>query len=75
MMDKQTTVSFECDRKQCKVCTSECRHTTNVHHAKNFKQVYPGYYEEITYETLAQDKNERIARRLLNAWRKRRKRT
>ena len=29
-MDKQTIVTFECDRKQCRVCMGECRHTTNV---------------------------------------------
>jgi hypothetical protein len=74
-MDEQTIVVFECDQKQCRECMGECRHTTDVRHAKNFKRVEPGYYEEIAREANAQDKSERTTRRLLNARRRRRKRT
>ena len=27
---------FECDRRACNKCNSECRHTPNIRHAKNF---------------------------------------
>lgn len=74
-MDEQTIVVFECDGKRCRECMGECRHTTDVRHAKNFKRVEAGYYEEIAHEAHAQDKSERTTRRLLNARHRRRKRT
>lgn len=74
-MDEQTIVVFECDGKQCRECMGECRHTTDVRHAKNFKRVEPGCYEEIVHEASARDESVRTTRRLLNARRRRRKRT
>ena len=56
-MDEQTIVVFECDGKQCRECMGECRHTTDVRHAKNFKRVEPGYYEEIVHEASARDES------------------
>lgn len=39
-------VIFLCDGKQCEVChVNECRHTTDITHAMNFKKSGDAYWE------------------------------
>lgn len=33
-------IYFECDRMACSSCNSDCHHTANIRHAKNFHIVY-----------------------------------
>lgn len=35
-MNKQPPL-YLCDRRACKHCSPECRHTTDITHAKNFE--------------------------------------
>ena len=35
-MNKQSPL-YLCDRRACKHCSPECRHTTDITHAKNFE--------------------------------------
>ena len=35
-MNKQSPL-YLCDRRACKHCSPECRHTTDIAHAKNFE--------------------------------------
>ena len=51
----KTSVAYICDEAACVECGQEliryCYHTTDIHHAKNFKEVYPGagaFFEKIT---------------------------
>ena len=51
----KTNVAYICDEAACVECGQEfirdCYHTTDIHHAKNFKEVYPGvgvFFEKIT---------------------------
>lgn len=46
---------YICDRKACNQCSDECRHTTDITHAKNFskeaikvqgKKIVYGYFEK-----------------------------
>lgn len=41
-------VFFLCDRTACENCNSECKHTSNIEHAKNFKIIADGraYFEQ-----------------------------
>ena len=42
-------VAYVCDRKACKVCSSEdgfCYHTTDIHHAENFTYIGEGKFAE-----------------------------
>lgn len=32
-------VTYICDGKKCPECSTQCRHTTDISHAKNFKPV------------------------------------
>lgn len=45
-------VGFQCDGKQCKHCSPDCRGTTDVRHASNFKEIHPGIYEEIPRDAI-----------------------
>jgi len=38
-------ILYLCDRRACKTCGPECFHTTDITHAKNFKLVGDGYFE------------------------------
>ena len=40
---------YECDRKQCDNCYSECFHTTDINHAKNFTRHKGGPNKETFY--------------------------
>ena len=51
----KTNVAYICDEAVCVECGQGliryCYHTTDIHHAKNFKEVYPGagaFFEKIT---------------------------
>lgn len=49
--DRNSGVLYICDQTLCKKCSPECKHTTDIRHAKNFVSC-PGpqnsiYYEEI----------------------------
>jgi hypothetical protein len=46
MEDRINTVMFVCDRRACKVCHPECKHTSNVEHAKSFKKEVGTIYAE-----------------------------
>lgn len=38
-MKPKYTIAYICDRKQCANCSyPECRHTTNIEHAVNYKE-------------------------------------
>ena len=42
-------VAYTCDQQQCANCSAEegfCYHTTDIHHAVNFKGVAPGRFME-----------------------------
>lgn len=41
-------ILYLCDRTQCDCCYEgySCSHTTDIKHAKNFKEVYEGLYME-----------------------------
>ena len=40
-------VFYLCDKKKCERCSKDCKHTTDIKHAKNFKKLRDGvYYEE-----------------------------
>lgn len=44
---RKAEVLYLCDRKACKVCKPEqCRHTTDVNHAVNFRFSYGRAYVE-----------------------------
>ena len=44
-------VLYLCDREQCdKPCSFECKHTTEISHAKNFKGLEGNFYFEINDE-------------------------
>ena len=44
---RKAEVLYLCDRKACKVCNPEqCRHTTDVNHAVNFRFSYGRAYVE-----------------------------
>ena len=32
-------IFYICDRKKCKRCNSDCKHTSDINHAANFKSV------------------------------------
>lgn len=49
--DKGVHVLYLCDQKQCKNCSyPECRHTTDVAHAKNFHYVMDMGEEGLMFE-------------------------
>lgn len=39
-------VLYLCDGKQCKKCSNECKHTTDIGHAKNFNNEFGVYVEK-----------------------------
>lgn len=44
---RENKIMFICDRKKCVMCNEECKHTTDISHAKNFIKIPPdGYYWE-----------------------------
>ncbi len=43
----EANVTYACDQTKCLACDgSVCKHTHDIRHAKNFREVAPGYYEE-----------------------------
>lgn len=38
-------IRYNCDGQKCKKCSNECRHTTDITHAKNFDYI-DDYYTE-----------------------------
>lgn len=48
-LSKEIEVAYTCDQQQCANCSAEegfCYHTTDIHHAVNFKEVAPGRFME-----------------------------
>lgn len=45
--DKQVTVLYLCDRKQCDPCWSGCFYTTFIDHAINFQPDLGGCFREV----------------------------
>lgn len=46
MKENKTKIAFLCDRKKCKDCSyQECKHTTDIKHAKNFVKENDFYKE------------------------------
>lgn len=46
LMEKnERRILYICDRRKCNNCSMECRHTTDIEHAVNFKNI-DGYYTE-----------------------------
>lgn len=45
-------VAYICDGTACETCSASdwyrCNHTTDIHHAANFKQIYPGVFVEVS---------------------------
>ena len=39
-------IVYVCDREACENCSTECNHTSDIHHAKNFTEVAPGKFME-----------------------------
>lgn len=53
--DRGKYIAYLCDGTRCKTCDpehTECRHTFDIRHAKNFKKIAPNYYEEATIELM-----------------------
>lgn len=51
--DRSKVIAYLCDGTRCRNCDpehNECHHTFDIRHAKNFKEIAPGYYEEKTAE-------------------------
>ena len=47
--DELPHIIYECDGRACEVCHStDCQHTTDIEHAKNFMQPVKGIFEEKT---------------------------
>ena len=44
------SILFECDRRACEKCNSECYYTAKIEHAVNFERNDVGVYEEKGYE-------------------------
>lgn len=39
-------ILYLCDRRACPECSPECRHTTDISHAKNFEKRFDMYVEK-----------------------------
>lgn len=39
-------ILYLCDSGQCKNCSNECKHTTDINHAKNFNKKFGVYVEK-----------------------------
>ena len=39
-------ILFKCDGERCRNCHPDCKGTTNIRHAMNFKETHSGVYEE-----------------------------
>lgn len=54
------TVLYVCDREKCPNCHSECEHTTDISHAKNFLHFYYTVRDknEMVYETIYVELND-----------------
>jgi hypothetical protein len=51
MNKKEPTILYLCDQRACEECDSEsrdCKWTSNIEHAKNFKKKYDVYEEQET---------------------------
>ena len=44
--EEQKRVLYLCDEEQCKKCSNECKHTTDINHAKSFNKEYGVYVEK-----------------------------
>lgn len=51
------TVLYVCDREKCPNCHSECEHTTDISHAKNFFHTVRDK-NEMVYETIYVELND-----------------
>ena len=65
------TILYICDRTKCKNCTPDCKHTTDIKHAKHFKNYCNTFVEDqtlqdVTYDMiyalmrLTEDKNKEV---------------
>lgn len=62
---KRAGVSYICNGEMCENCYSDCKHTTHIEFAKNFRLIYANsrlgirQYEEICYENEKEDDAEK----------------
>lgn len=43
---EQPRVLYLCNRKNCKICSDDCKHTSNILHAVNFEKLGNSYFEK-----------------------------
>lgn len=46
MLEEYPRVAYVCDRKMCEECASDCNHTFDIRHAKNFECIADNEYFE-----------------------------
>ena len=46
----QPGVAYICDRRACEACHPLCVHTTDIHHAVNFREFADGKWMEVHHE-------------------------
>ena len=47
---KKQKVLYLCDRKKCKHCHTECKHTDDIKHAITFERIGNYYFEKINVQ-------------------------